>query len=92
VSKPLTLLSEWWRERGGGDFQKLIVHADHGRLHKATVSHQFMAQNAMEIGANHPYSLAIALSRFYLFGDVEGRLTGESFETGERLLSAVDGI
>jgi hypothetical protein len=26
VSKVITLLSEWWRERGGGNFRKLIVH------------------------------------------------------------------
>jgi hypothetical protein len=31
VSEVLTPLSEWWRERGGGNFGKLIVHADNAR-------------------------------------------------------------
>jgi hypothetical protein len=38
VSEVLTQLSEWWRERGGGNFGKRIVHADNARLHKAAVS------------------------------------------------------
>jgi hypothetical protein len=37
VSKMLTPLSEWLRERGGGEFRKLIVHADNARPHKPTV-------------------------------------------------------
>jgi hypothetical protein len=92
VSKGLTPLSEWWCERGGGDFRKLIVHADNARLHKASVSQQFMAQNAMVIAAHQSYSPDLAPSDFYLLGHVEGLLRGESFEAEERLLSAVEGI
>jgi hypothetical protein len=84
VSEVLTPLSEPWRERGGGNFGKLIVHADHARPRKATVSPQFMAGNAMVIAAHPPYSTDLAASDFYLLGQVEGLLRGESFETGER--------
>jgi hypothetical protein len=69
----------------------LIVHADSARPHKAAVSHEFMARNAMAIAADLPYSLDLAPSDFYLFGHVKGLFRGESFETGERLLSAVEG-
>jgi hypothetical protein len=92
VSKVLTLLSEWLCERGGGDFRKLIVHADNARPHKATVSQQFMTRNEMVIAAHPPYSQDLAPSDFYLFGHVKDLFRGESFETGERLLSAVEGI
>jgi hypothetical protein len=44
-----------------------------------------MAKNAMVVAANRPYSPALALSDFYLFGHVKGLLRGESFETGEQL-------
>jgi histone-lysine N-methyltransferase SETMAR len=92
VSEVLTPLSEWWRERGGGNFGKLIVHADNARPHKAIVSQQFMAGNAVVIAAHPPYSPDLAPSDFYLLGHVRGLLRGESFEAGERLLSAVEGI
>jgi hypothetical protein len=62
------------------------------RHHEATVRPQDMAQNAMVIAAHAPYSLDLAPSDFYLFGHVKGLLWGESFETGEQLLSAVEGI
>jgi hypothetical protein len=64
LSEVLTPLSEWWRERGGGDFRKLIVHADHARPHNATVSQQFMARNAMAIAANAAYSPDLTPSDF----------------------------
>jgi histone-lysine N-methyltransferase SETMAR len=92
VSNVLTTLSECQRERGGGAFGKLIVHAENAPQRKATVSQPFMAQNAMVIAAHRPYSPDLAPSDFYLLGHVKGLLRGESFETGERLLSAVDGI
>jgi hypothetical protein len=60
--------------------------------HTATVSHQFMAGNAMVIAAHPPYSPDLAPSDFYLLGHVKGLLRGESFEARERLLSAVEGI
>jgi hypothetical protein len=51
-----------------------------------------MAQTAMVIAADPPYSPDLAPSHFHLFGHVGGVLRGESFEAGERLLSAVEGI
>jgi hypothetical protein len=51
-----------------------------------------MAWNAMVIAAHPPYSLDLASSDFYLLGHVKGLLRGRSFEAGERLLSAVEGI
>jgi histone-lysine N-methyltransferase SETMAR len=92
VSEVLTPLSEWWREPRGGNFGKLIVHADNARPHKATVSQQFMGQAAMAIASHPLYSLNLAPSDFYLFGHMKEWLGGESFEAGERLLSAVEGI
>jgi hypothetical protein len=46
-------------------------------------------RNAMAIAAHPHYSPDLTPSDFYLFGDVKGLLRGESFGTGERLLSAV---
>jgi hypothetical protein len=44
------------------------------------------------MAANIPYSLILAPSDFYLFGHGSGLLRDESFETGEGVLSAVEGI
>jgi hypothetical protein len=49
-----------------------------------------MTQNAIVVAAHPPHSPDLAPSDFYLFGHVKGLLRGESFETGERLLSAVE--
>jgi histone-lysine N-methyltransferase SETMAR len=92
VSKVLTPLSEWCRERGGGLFGNPTVHGDNARPHKTTVSQHVMAGNAMVVVVHPPYSPTLAPSDFYLFGRVNALLRGESFETGEQLLSAVDGI
>jgi histone-lysine N-methyltransferase SETMAR len=51
-----------------------------------------MGHNEMVIAAHPPYSPDLAPSDFYLFGHMKGLLRGEPFETGERLLSAVEGI
>jgi hypothetical protein len=51
-----------------------------------------MVRNAMAIASHPRESQDLAPSDFCLFGYVKGALRGESFETGERLLSAVDGI
>jgi hypothetical protein len=49
-----------------------------------------MDWNAMTIAANAAYSPDLTHSDFYLFGHVKGVLRGESFETGQRLLPAVE--
>jgi hypothetical protein len=51
-----------------------------------------MAGNEMVIAAHPPYSPDLAPSEFYLLGHARGLLRGESFEAGERLISAVEGI
>jgi hypothetical protein len=82
----LTALSEWWCERGSGDFRDLIIHVDTARLHKAAVSQQFMARNAIAITAHPPYSSDPAPSDFHLLGYVKAVLGKEfiriRFDTG----------
>jgi hypothetical protein len=90
VSQALIPLSEWWYECGSRNFRKLIVHADHARRHSATVSQQFRAQNAIVVAAHPSSSPALAPSGFYLFEYVKGLFRGESFKTGETLLSATE--
>jgi hypothetical protein len=51
-----------------------------------------MAWKAIVIAVHLPYSPDLAHFDFYRFGHVRGLLRGESFETEERLLSAVEGI
>jgi hypothetical protein len=60
--------------------------------HKAAVASQFVAGNAMVIAAHPLYSPNLAHSDFYLLGHMRGLPRGRSFEAGERLLSAVEGI
>jgi hypothetical protein len=50
-----------------------------------------MARKRMVV-ADHPYSLILSPSDFYLFGYLKGLFRGEIFETGEQLLSALEGI
>jgi hypothetical protein len=69
-----------------------MVHANTALPHKAAVLQRFMTQTAMAIAAHHPYSPNLAPSDFYLFGHVKFMLKGELFETGERLLPAVEVI
>jgi histone-lysine N-methyltransferase SETMAR len=92
ASKVLRPLSEWWCERGGSDLRQLIIHAENARPHNATIPQQFMAQNAMVIAAHPPYWPDLAPSDFYIFVHVKDLFSGESFEIGERLLSAVEGL
>jgi hypothetical protein len=62
-----------------GDFRRLIVHDDSALL-------------AIAFAANVSYLPGLAPSDFSLFRHMKGRLRGESFETGERLLSVVEDI
>jgi hypothetical protein len=56
------------------------------------MSQQFIAENAMIVVAHAPYSLALIPSGFYPFRHVKDLVRGESFETGEQLLSAIEDI
>jgi hypothetical protein len=51
-----------------------------------------MARNETVIATNLPYSPDLASFDFDLFGHVKDLLRRESFETGERLLLAIEGI
>jgi hypothetical protein len=51
-----------------------------------------MTQNAVVVVAYSPYSSDLAPYDFYIFDHVKCLLKGESFETGEQLLSALEGI
>jgi hypothetical protein len=62
------------------------------RPHKAAVSEEFMASDAMAIAGNTAYSPGLAPSDFYLFDHMKRLLGRESFETEERLLSAVESV
>jgi histone-lysine N-methyltransferase SETMAR len=67
VTQILGQLSDWWRTQVGRTNRKLWVHADNARPHIATVTLQFMQQNAMRRVPHPPYSLDLAPSDFYLF-------------------------
>jgi hypothetical protein len=69
-----------------------MVHTDSARLDTAAVSHRVPAQNTMVVAAHRPYSSDLASYDFYLFGHLNGLFRGGSFETGEHLLSTVEGI
>jgi hypothetical protein len=59
---------------------------------RATVWHQFMIRNEMMITVHPPYSPDPTPSDFYLFEHVKGVLRRESFETGDQVVLAVEGI
>jgi hypothetical protein len=50
-----------------------------------------MAHNAMVVAVQFLYSPDLDPSDFSLFGHMKGLLRGESLETGEQSLSAVEG-
>jgi hypothetical protein len=51
-----------------------MIHADDVRPDVATVTQQFLEQNAMKRAPHPVYSPDLASSDFYLFGDVNGGL------------------
>jgi hypothetical protein len=51
-----------------------------------------MARNEMVMADHPPYSPDLAPSDFHLFGHAKGLFRGESFETGEQVFLAVEGI
>jgi histone-lysine N-methyltransferase SETMAR len=74
------------------EHSKLIVHADNARPHTARSSTDFLEVNGMKRDPHPPYSLDLAPSEFYLFGDVKRRLSGCMFHGRDELLSALEGI
>jgi transposase len=70
----------------------LHVHADNARPHTGKKVTEFLAGNGMKRAPHPPYSQDLAPCDFYLFGYIEGRLTGASFEDPDQLLQAIDAI
>jgi hypothetical protein len=70
----------------------LIVYADNARPQTAAASQEFMEENELERATRPPYSLVLAPSDFYLFGDVKHRLRGQSFEAVDELFSSLEAV
>jgi hypothetical protein len=56
---------------------KLIIHADHARPSLATMTQQFLEQNAMKRAPHPAYSPDLGASDFYFFGEVKHLLAGQ---------------
>jgi hypothetical protein len=50
-----------------------------------------MEENGMARSTHPPYSPDLALSDFFLFGDMKHCLRGHSFEAADKLFSAIEG-
>jgi hypothetical protein len=83
---------EWRRTHGTVSNRKLIVHADNARPHTARSSTDFLEANGMKRAPHPPYSPDLALSDFYLFGDVKRRLSECVLSGRDELRSALEGI
>jgi histone-lysine N-methyltransferase SETMAR len=94
VTQILGPLSDWHRTQVGRTNRKLWVHADNARFHTATVTLQFMQQNAMRRVPipRPPYSPDLAPSDFYLFDYIKQLLLGCKFTDRDSLLQGVKDI
>jgi hypothetical protein len=88
----LERIKNWWKGQGGGSTRKLIIHADNARPHTAKSLMDFMDTNRMPPALHPLYSLDLALSDFFLFGDVKRQLSGCSFDHADDMLTAVQEI
>jgi hypothetical protein len=68
------------------DRHKLVIHADNSSCHTANSVLDFVSQRKVRFAPHAPYSLDIASSDFFLFGDLKRELRGFRFQTGEELL------
>jgi histone-lysine N-methyltransferase SETMAR len=92
VTQILGLLSDWCRTQVGRTNHKLWVHADNARPHTATVTLQFMQQNAMRRTLHPPYSPDLEPSDFYLFDYIKQLLLGCEFTDRDSFLQGVRDI
>jgi histone-lysine N-methyltransferase SETMAR len=92
VIQILVLISDWCRTQVGRTNRKLWVHADNARPHTATVTPQFMQQNAMRRAPHPPYSPDLIPSNFYLFDYIKQLLSGCEFADQDSLLQGVRDI
>jgi hypothetical protein len=68
------------------------MYADNARPHVARQSIDYMEQNEMKLAPYPPYSSDLASFDFYLFGHVNGYLSGNRFEDADELFGAVQRI
>jgi hypothetical protein len=80
ISHILDPLAEWRSSQVGGSGRGLHIHTDNARPPAAKKVTEFLAGNGMERAAHPPYSLDLAPCDFYLFGYIQDRLAGASFE------------
>jgi hypothetical protein len=94
VTQILGRLSDWRRTQVGRTNRKLWVHANNARSYTATMTLQFMQQNAMRrIPHLHPpYSPDLAHSGFCLFDYIKQLLLGCEFTDWDSLLQGVSNI
>jgi histone-lysine N-methyltransferase SETMAR len=92
IAEILEPLSQWHSIEAADNKRKLLMHADSARAHTAKLSTQYFNENRMKSAPHPPYSLDLAPSDFYLFGDVKRCLAGLSFEDADQLLAAVGGV
>jgi hypothetical protein len=64
-------LADWRIVQGWQSNRRLMIHADNGRPHVATMTEQFLEQNAMKRAPHSAYSLDLAPPAFDLFGNVK---------------------
>jgi histone-lysine N-methyltransferase SETMAR len=72
----------------------LIIHADNARPHPhtAAASQKFREENGLERAIHSPYSPDLTPSDFYLFSHVKHCMRGQSFETADALVLAIDAV
>jgi hypothetical protein len=70
----------------------LIVHADSACPHTEKMTSQFVEQSSIQRAAHPAYSFDLALSDFYLHGDVKQLLSGYQFADQASLLQVVGDI
>jgi hypothetical protein len=70
----LIAISDWRRQTGGTRPNKLWVHSDNARPHTAKMSRDYIGLNRMTQAPHPPYSPDLALSDFFVFGYVKGKL------------------
>jgi hypothetical protein len=69
--------------------RRLQFHLDNCRVHFSKVTEPFVAGNHIGYVPHPPYSPDLALSYFWLFGDVKTSLVDQIFDEPEQLLEAI---
>ena len=87
ILKPLEeKKDEIWPSRGK---HKIWLHLDNCKVHNSKATQKEMEKSTFIRASHPPYSPDLALSDFYLFGTIKGKLRGQSFQTREALYEAI---